>query len=309
MWQIKKNGLLIASCSKSENGFSFIEILLSLLIAMLLTNFMIQLYIVAFKQEYFLREKIAIEEKAKFIEFMLTREIQTAGFCGCNRFNNIDINFHIKKNYFPFSPIKIFSKDNHPFGKNIHPESDSLVLEGMSNKIFDILVIMKKTIKVGFQDVLKSEEPLMISDCNHADILIPDEIQYQKNTQIIKFNEKLNYDYKASIGKLIVTAFFIEKTRRKNCSGMPVYALYCYDLVGHKKTEFFSGVEEINFFYGVREEDKSMFFFKPLLSGSDFSKSGLIKISLKLSQGDTLCHSKEILYQHREFLIAMREMI
>ena len=270
---------------------------------------MIHLYIGNVKQETFLREKMAIEETEKFSEFMLTREIQMAGFCGCNKIDHLNINYPMRRYYFPIIPIQIFSKNNHPFGKKFYPESDILVLESMSNKTTNILKFTKKSIKVDMQDHLEAGEPLIFSDCKNADIFIPNEIQHRNNNQTIKITAKLHYDDNASIGKFVANAFFIEKTHRKNIKGNPIYALYSYDLVRHKKTECFSGIEEIKFFYATFDGNESSPLFKPLLHGDNLSKIRLIKISLAFAQGDPLQRSTEILHQRREFIVAMREII
>lgn len=266
--------------------------------SLLLIDLTIHTSVLLAKQENLFKEKIAVENNAKFFEFTLTREIQMAGFCGCNVFKNLSIHSHFHRFYFPLVAIQIFSKSHHPFGKYIHPESDILVVESMSNHLIEQVNILKPPcIKLDLSHHFQCDDPLIISNCDHADVLMPAHIHYGKNDQWIHFSSALNNFETASVGKLIIYAFFIEKTHKKP-SG---YALYRYDVVREQKMESVSGIQSMEFYGGVFDHENRTLYFKPLLPGDDLSNIKLIKIVFRVNSiYKDLC-------QQRSFLVALRE--
>jgi hypothetical protein len=275
-----------------------IEFLLALSMSILLMGLVIHLSIFLINQENLFKEKVAVENNAQFFEFTLAHEIQMAGFCGCNVFKNLSIVPHVNRSYFPLAAIRIFSKYYHPFGKHIHPESDILVIESMSNhRVAPVNILKPSRIKIDLTHHVKFDDPLIISNCDRADVLMPSHIDYGKNDQFIQFSTELNHFETASVGKLMIHAFFIEKMH-KNPSR---YALYRYDVVHQQKMECVSGIQSMEFYQGVFDHENYALYFKPLLPGDDLSNVKLLKIVFTLSSVyKDLC-------QQRSFLVALRE--
>jgi hypothetical protein len=228
----------------SATGFSLIELLIGIALSFLFLHLLIQSYIFFSKQADFLKESVQLEENMHFAQFILTREIQTAGFLGCNKWDNLSIHSHLKEIGIPLSPIQIFDKNSHFLGKYTHPESDILVIQKMSEITNCVLRDLKtKSLKISADSLFKKEDALVIADCEKADFISPLSVTANKPStlfQTLILPEPLNYTTSAQVGKFIATAFFIEKTHRKNLRGNPIYALYAYDLINHQKTEYLS---------------------------------------------------------------------
>lgn len=247
--------------NNTEAGFSLVELLISISLSMILVNLLIHTYIFLEKQSNMLKERIRLEENAKFGQFLLMHEVQSAGFIGCNQCRYLNIKYHFKNKLFPFTPLQITSRLNHNLGKNIHPESDILMVEKMSE------------ITAPAPHQSNREEIYIISDCEKSDFIKSDPF---------KINLKsLGYKENIKIGKLIATAFFIEKTRKKELYGKSIYSLYSYDLIHHQKSEYISNIKEMHFSYAVHDGGDN-FHFEEIDSDCILSHPTLLKINLKL---------------------------
>lgn len=294
---------------KSNAGFSIAEVLLSIAITILLVDLIIHACITLVNQHNLLKEKTTIAENAQFAEFILRREIQTAGFFGCNTFNQLDIHYHLKKSYLPIIPLQILSK-NACMPDDIHSESDVIVIEKMSEKTVDFLSQKKSmAIKASKENPFEVDEPIVIADCQQADIFLPSAITYGNSFQTIKTKKALQHRYdNGLLGKLVATAFFVGETHRKNAYGKAIHALYSYDLINRRKIELVSGVDAMDVFYAEQDSDDHEINFNPVSTTIDSLSIRLIKIVLLLSNEDSLFSKKEILHTKKEILIFLREL-
>lgn len=299
----------------SESGFSLIELLFGIALSFLFLHLLFQSYIFFSKQSDFLKESIQLEENAHFAQFILTREIQTAGFLGCNQWNNVTIHSHLKEIGVPLNPIQIFDKNSQFLGNRIHPESDILVIQKMSETTDCISRDLKtKSLKINANRLFKKEDALIIADCEKADFIYPTAIKPSTFFQTITLPQPLIYPAGAQIGKFVATAFFIEKTHRKNLRGNAVYALYAYDLINHQKTEYLSGVNKMLFSYATVNENENNPVFKPFLASSEFFLTDekpatlLLKIILHLSSENFDRYAPHKLCKKITLLIFLRNM-
>lgn len=302
----------IFSHTKSEAGFSLIELLLGVAITILLVDMLTPVCLNLVRQHTRLNDKITLSENAQFAEFILRKEIQTAGFCGCNHLNRLNIHYHLSRFYLPMVAVQLFSPTSLVMSKTIHPESDILLIEKMSEKTNSFLGYSNAhSIKVNKKTEFRVGDPLIIADCTQADIFIPQTISNQSAFQLLTFNKPLvgHYHHHAEIGKLIAKAFFVQSTARKNRYGQPIKALYSYDVIHHGKTEWVTGVEAMKVFYAVANDDDNRLLFQPCSSTKiDLSTSRLIKIVLSVStEGNWPYGSVE--RKAREILIGLRELM
>jgi hypothetical protein len=312
MRRTTKKSLRLFSNTKSEAGFSLIELLLGIAITMLLADIFIHVCLNLVKQHTRLNDKITLSENAKFAEFILRKEIQTAGFCGCNHLDRLNIHYHLSRFYLPMVAIQLFSPASFLMGKAVHPESDILLIEKMSEKTNGFLgYLTMQSIKVNKKTDFQAGDPLMIADCIQADIFVPQAISEQPSFQVMMLNKPLigHYHRHAEIGKLIAKAFFVQRTGRKNRYGQPIKALYSYDVIHHCKTEWITGVEAMKVFYAMVNGDDSSVVFQPFSSEKiDLSALRLIKIVLSMStEGNWPTGAVE--RKTQEILISLRELI
>ena len=112
---------------------------------------------------------------------------------------------------------------------------------------------------------------------------------------------------RAEIGKLNVTGFFIEKTQRKDQQGQPIKALYSYDFIHHRKTEWVSGIESMEFFFAAGSDEDSRATFEPSSNETDLSGVQLIKIVLSLKSENAFLNQNKTLHKKQEIFIDLRE--
>jgi hypothetical protein len=174
-----------------------------------------------------------------------------------------------------------------------------------------------KSLKISADSLFKKEDALVIADCEKADFISPLSVTANKPStlfQTLILPEPLNYTTSAQVGKFIATAFFIEKTHRKNLRGNPIYALYAYDLINHQKTEYLSGINKMLFSYAALDEHKNNPIFKPVLASSEPFLSTekpaalLLKIILHLSSENFDKYAPNRLCKKIELLICLRNL-
>lgn len=299
--------------NKSEEGFSLIELLVSITLSFLFIELLFHTYVWVTQQESLLREKIMLENNAQFAQFILMREIQTAGFLGCNRYDKLNIHYPDKRPYFPIFPIQIVSKASHCLGKHIHPESDLLIIEKLSSKTADLLGYQAPNkIKVNLKDRFEESDLLVITNCEKADIIAPVAVQKMPFYQVLTVSKDLHYAKGAQIGKFIATAFFIEKTHRNNIQHEPIYALYSYDLIHHRKTEYIQNIESMSFSYASFEGWLNKAFFEPrdkCPNGSTMAERiSLIKINLQLRSENALLYPYKVLRKNLDIIVNLRNL-
>lgn len=291
-------------------GFSLIEILFSIVMTLLLVDGLIHFFMAVVKHHDFIGEKMNLLENSQFAEFTLRREIQTAGFCGCNQFNQLDFHDYLTRTDLPAASIRVFSKDSQILGQTVHPESDVLVIEKMGEKTVDCLGQPQSAeIKLNRSDYFSPNQPLIIADCQNAEIFSPYDIKNTKKYSFIHANHALNdYHGNAKVGEFVAKAFFIQKTHRKNRYGQPIRALYSYDLVHHRQMEWVTGVNSMVFFSGFLDETNQLI-FSPMNETVDNKKVRLIKIILSLCSENAPVYQYSLLCRELEILIHLRNQI
>lgn len=221
-------------------GTTLIELLLSLTLSALVTSMIITIYLAAEKNFSLQTSLVNIGENMQFASHLLTTEIQQSGYIGCAK---LTADF----------PIKTLSSHSLTINNKISITDNSLTSRHVSREHSNLLCAMTDdfVMYANPQPEFFTNEILVISDCQQADMFIVKDVIHNKNFQIITSQQSLEARYKknAEISRLEINSFFIADTGRVSPLGKPVHALYKSD-IHHHQMEMVEGIESLT---AVRE--------------------------------------------------------
>jgi prepilin-type N-terminal cleavage/methylation domain-containing protein len=265
---------------KFSRGFSLIELMISSVLSLMLLAVIVKLY-QNNQTIYKHQESMAlIQENARVAVHMLHTGIQSAGYIGCARIDNIKIDSDSEQKVSPKKIIGVY-KDSQ-----ILPGTDAIVIRHMNTQTVEFETVPRKgtkTLWLTADKGLKEGDEIVIADCiqmQTAKIL-------QKSTNQLRIEPAIQYSFskQAQIGRLIESRFYIADTERQNNRGKPIFSLYWEDISRTKlQSEMVEGVEKMNIRYGVLLSRGLVY-----QSGEqvrDWSKVRTVQISLLLTNSE-----------------------
>jgi type IV pilus assembly protein PilW len=229
--------------SNHQQGFTFIEWLISLSIGLILLTFASKLYINLQKTAYFTQASFEIYENESIAFAWLARDIRMAGFIGCP--NLADVSIADKEQL--LIPAVIGWHQGVSSSGSLFPiqkalkTSDVLCLEYADPNRTEIISAQAGTIRFVKKPPFSQEAILLLSDCRHAEVL-----------QLGHMQLKHRYANDAMISPFYRIAYFVASTGRKNLAKQPIYALYRQDLnAPTHPTELVENIEKLEVHYGT----------------------------------------------------------
>lgn len=254
-----------------NHGFSTLEILIACTLGIMLITGICQVYLSA-KKSYMQQANLAdLQENVRFATLVLTQNIRMAGYAGCAKLDDLQKN----NNYIEHAVAKLgFSKTNSLHGFN----SDNLpsYLQGTALSGSDVLVIQKadadqtrllnpqvtrlsNTFKAYQNPATHNNPYLLIASCESAELFKAKEVG---GIQITLAKDNLQYDYSRNdtiIGRFTEIAYFISQSGRKDTTGKDINNLYMMTNQGNKE-EVLSGVDTMKISYGIKHNNKIVYF-------------------------------------------------
>lgn len=242
---------------KNSFGFTLVEVLIASIVGVMLIGVVIQNYLSA-KNIYNTQNEIAyFNEDVRFISLFLQQNITHAGFAGCRRIseleldNNTDIDFRILNNIYGYDSAQV--QQNLDLAKNkIAPNTDVIIITKANSGITNLTENVNADevlIKVKQNPVTEANPYILISDCKNADLVIAE----KSTAKIIRLKSKLKHSYlarTASVSQFEELAFFISKTDRQTRKKQPIYSLY-YSVNHRAKQELIPEIKDMQILYGV----------------------------------------------------------
>lgn len=299
MSRVIKN-LKIGSGSVNCSGFSFIELLVAMVLGLLLLEVLLQNYLGAKNLYRDQTELATLSENIRFADFTLWQNVMHAGYAGARRLSELKLDNHTKIDFDLFNAI-------HGYDTNLPDYLSGRVIKGT-----DVIVIAKATsdiskitsdVKAGVKSLQVVQNPatinnnlLLISDCVNADLFAAK--NYRGNT--IYSEHKLSGVYKAGrseIARFEELAFFISDTSRIDGKGQPIYALYFSTNRGNKR-ELVSGVSNMQIYYGVdsREVGRVEKYLKAAMVNHDKLWGQVLSVIIKLTMKSQLLMLEKNMY-------------
>lgn len=231
-----------------KNGFTLLEVMVSLTIGTICSFLMIELFLNIKTSVNFNENLLQLQQKSFVAMQIVIRDLQEAGFIGCVHLNQNMMLAPKSFNILSVNRIRGYARAQLPsnllsLSKVVVPDSDILVISKMSDNIVPLNTI---NIKSSF---LKNSI-LVIANCYGAQIVYCP-FDGANAHQLLISSILLN---NAEIAPLQELIFYIGNTHRISSAGQPIFALYRKDLMSEKQeqSEMVDGVESMHVLYGVR---------------------------------------------------------
>ncbi|HBI21346.1 MAG TPA: prepilin cleavage protein [Legionella sp.] len=186
----------------AQNGVGLPELMISLFIASLIMTALIQHY-VSTKQHYGHLQSTLDDATALqlSIDFM-RNSIQQAGFTPCLSINQL-ITVDNRDGDKPLTAI------------DLHPSAQPLLQINRMSADFETIISLKSNTEIlaSHTKTLHLGHPIVIADCNHAEVHTIREAYHTNTTQWITLNTPLVFQYETPIyiGEWIEEQFFVRK--------------------------------------------------------------------------------------------------
>lgn len=237
-----------------EQGYSLIEFMLTLSLALFLSIGIINIFIYS-KNIYQITQSLnAIPSKARLAFHILSHDIRMAGFIGCVRL--IDVSA-LKKHLSAETSLivwhkgKTTAKMSLPKLARYQKDSDVILVQFLDPNTFPIKEAKSKHIISAYKLLFRPKDVLLISDCQHAEII------HWNNINLIN-----NYQTNSEIGWFNKIIYYIADTGRWSEMGKPIYALYRRNLNQsiYKPIELIEGIKRMSIRLGMKNSDGTMFY-------------------------------------------------
>lgn len=301
-----------------QKGFSLLESMLALGIALYLSYILIDIFIAGNLAYQFNENLIQVQQNAYIVSQALTNEIRMAGYIGCSHLNtnvvsqamgNVTLSAHNR--ILGYSSAQL-PKELFSLSPAAAPGTDLLVITKMSTNSVPITQITTRS------HFLKNTW-LIISDCTSAELVrCPNNFASAKQMHI-----DTQFSDQAEVAPLQKIVFYIGDTQRKSHSGFPILALYRKDLINVKQqqTEVVEGVNNMQIRYGIHTTLNDNINYYPANQIRDWSNVVSVKIKLFLVSSDgnksfvqrnKLTNESKInadapFHQEQEIIIGLRE--
>lgn len=264
-----------------EQGYSLIELMIAISLSLFLSLGIINIFIYS-KNIYQLTQNLnIIPPKARLAFQLLSHDIRMAGFIGCVRLNDVmTLNNHLSANTSLVVWHKGYTTAKLSLSKlaQYQKDSDAILIQFLDPNTFPVNEAKSRHIVLTNKMVFRPKDTLLISDCQHAELINWNNIHltysYQKGSEIGFFN------------KII---YYIADTRRMNEMGQPIYALYRRNLNQsfYKPTELIEGIKRMSIKLGMKNNDGTLY-YKNANEVKHWANARSVEIRLLLTDNNQL---------------------
>ena len=224
-------------------GFTFIEVMFSITLGILLCSFLFKMYLTSEQSNQLQHSLQSIQDNATIATQHLSHALHQAGYIGCAKLTD-DFPVIAYKNY-SITPQNRLVGEGQKFRVR-YMESPGVHLTGTMTD--QTILFVSSGIHFYSGDIA------IISDCGHAEIFQIKSASNIKQGQKIVSVYPLHDQYKqdAELGHFIMNHYFISKTNRVDEKKKPLYALFLRDI--HQQTmELVEGADQMKIIYSVNQ--------------------------------------------------------
>ncbi|OGT37499.1 MAG: hypothetical protein A3F11_02460 [Gammaproteobacteria bacterium RIFCSPHIGHO2_12_FULL_37_14] len=269
-------------------GFTFIELIIAMILGLLLTELIFSIYITNQKNDLLQQALNDIQDNANNSISQLNSALHHAGNIGCG---------HLSENF----PIVSYRDYSVSMSNKITGNDNALTIRFMDYST----VLLKSPMQDHSTLYTSNETPftpgdiLIISNCNQAEIFQLASISSSATQQKLISQQPLHYLYQpyAEIGRLIINKYYIDKTNRRNPDGSSIYALYTENIF-HQKSELVEGIHHMQVTYSLIENNYSIDFHARDII--DWSMVAGVNIDLTLLSPPLIKHWYTTVILHNE---------
>lgn len=252
-----------------QYGMSIIEFMIAMTLGALVISAVGMTYISNRNINTVQQELSRLNENARYVSYLLAREVRMAGYSGCGNQRNISITNRAKDNpsIFDFSqPIQGYEGSGGTFSPSLPPnvstipvpDSDVLELRMGSTSSVQLRSDMNRVnnpILVYDRLNIEAGDPVLITNCAVGDVFIAGANGNATAIVHTSANNTSNdltipYTTNAQVMQFSYFSYFVRDTGRTNATGDPILALVRLNFNGTEE-EIADGVEQMRVNYGI----------------------------------------------------------
>ncbi|MCW8400230.1 prepilin cleavage protein [Legionella sp. PATHC038] len=186
-------------------GISLTEVMISLFLTSLIVTMLFQLYLGSKRQYIEIEKVLTTRFDLQWVSDLLSDSIRRAGFTPClgiDRLQVIDRRTHQKK-------IQALHISNRPV---------QFIQVNRMNEYFSKIIKIQGATRILVQNPVRfhKNRPVLIADCEHAEVQQLFDIEQQTDSSLITLNKPLFFSYNGSvyIGEFLEEKWFIKKNAK-----------------------------------------------------------------------------------------------
>lgn len=230
-----------------EQGHTLLELLIVLALALFLSSILLSIFLHCKKTYYITQRLDKIQTSARIAFNSLSRDIRMAGLIGCVRL--VDF-LPLNSKLTPDTSLVVWHEGITtvefplPFLSRAIAHSDIILIQSLDPNTIPVKLAKGKHISLSGWPLFKSNDELLISDCQHAEAF-----------QWAHINLKYIYQDGSEVGFLDKIIYYIGDTGRHTREGRPIYALYRRNLNKslNNPVELVEGIEKMSIRLGVKK--------------------------------------------------------
>ncbi len=223
---------------KKIKGVVLIELLIAALLGAMIIIFLMQMYLASARSEQLQQALQQIQMNGKNAAAMLLTAVQRTGQIGC---------MQLGADY----PKLVYQTDTLTAQNKLMGNDEMFTVRGMEYLSTATASAKNNVVLLAAKNqAIKSEQLLVIADCQHAELLKIANVSDQRLQTVNPL--KNNYENDAEIGRFVIEKYFIAKTNRFYSNGEAVYALYREDN-NEGKMELVEGIQQMKINYVLKK--------------------------------------------------------
>lgn len=188
-----------------QQGFGFIELLLALLISSLIGTLFVEFYLNTKKSYLKVEHELDLGFDKQWLADILSDSIRRAGFTPCLPINRLDA---------------LDRRINKTISAGLIVENtlrQHILVLRMNEQFTDLLGLRdRQSLLISNELALKVNRPLIIADCEHAEVHHIQSITHLKNQNLIQLEKPLHFQFSdhAFVGQWLEEEWFIRRSKR-----------------------------------------------------------------------------------------------
>lgn len=267
--------------NRLERGYSLLELMIAVSVSLFLSVGMIAIFVYSNDTYRYTQRLNAIPSKARIAFRSLSHDIRMAGLIGCVRLSEVfPLHSHLTgdTSLVAWHKGSTTAKLSLPDLAHYQQDSDAILIQFLDPNTFPIKEATANHIVLAEGVIFRAEDVLLISDCQHAELVHWNNIhltyRYQVDSEIGFFN------------KII---YYIADTGRTSDTGQRIYALYRRNLNQslHKPIELIEGIKKMSIRLGMKNRD-GVLYYKNADEVKHWADARSVEIRLSLTEGKWL---------------------
>lgn len=267
--------------NRLEHGYSLLELMIAISLSLFLSLGMINIFMHSKNINLLTLSLNTIPTKARMAFYLLSHDIRMAGFIGCIRLiDDLPLNSRLTGDTSLVVWHKGYTSANLSLPKiaRYQKNSDAILIQFLDPNTFPIQEAKSSHILLAHKKLFRPRDILLISDCQHAELL------HWNNIHL-----KHSYQTDSEIGFFNKIIYYIADTGRVTETGQRIYALYRRNLNQsfYKPIELVEGIKRMSIQLGMKNGNGTLY-YKNANEVKHWSDAHSVEIRLLLTDAKQL---------------------